>query len=327
MNSKVMIVLAALMLVGAVIAGYLGYKASAQPAKPVEVAVPKVALGTDPTRPVSQDGRYAVVVTAHDLPALATLTANDVYVDYLRQVPPGSYGRIEAVVGKKVWVNVPAGTVLGEASLQQGGQLSKLIMPGERAVAVGVDEVVGGGGLIRPGDFVDVLLYTKDDSTVVGRKTDAAQVVLPGVRVLSYGPRVALTNAPNPQDKTDEQQKAADNSTARTAVLSLAEPDVPKLLLASNIGTLRLAVRNPDEALPAPGMKNGKPAPMELSDDVRRLILSSALLPNKVGGPAPVALPRAPAHVHAEKAVLRAPVEEKSSITVYRGRDVQQVTP
>lgn len=321
MNSKVMILLAGVMLIGAIIAGYLGYRASAQPAvaKPAKMELPALS-GAEAGRPTSQDGRYAVVVAARELPALTVIRSEDVYIDYLRQVPPASFGRLDAVVGKKPWVNIPAGTVVGEGNLQPGGQLPKLIKTGERAVAIGVDEVVGGGGFVRPGDFVDVLLFTKDESYATQKSNDAAQVVLAGMRVLSYGPRIAITEAPSPEKAKEEEQKAADTSQSRTAVLAVPEGDVTKLMLAANVGSLRLAVRSPDEPIPVPvPTKDGKPGP--LPDAGRHLILSSAIVPNRAGAmPSPAVRP-------VRQAAPKAPSEPKPSVIIYRGKEMQQVTP
>lgn len=59
-----------------------------------------------------------------------------------------------------------------------------MIRPDERALGVMIDEVSAAGGQLSPGDYVDILLFLRQDS---GNPQQSAQVVLPAVRVLSVG--------------------------------------------------------------------------------------------------------------------------------------------
>ncbi|MEL0027488.1 MAG: RcpC/CpaB family pilus assembly protein, partial [Perlucidibaca sp.] len=66
------------------------------------------------------------------------------------------------------------GALLQLSDLQPGSEVARLLRPGERAIAIPVDEVVGGGGFVQPGDLVDVLLFLRGEN---GGK-DSAQVVM-----------------------------------------------------------------------------------------------------------------------------------------------------
>ncbi len=322
MNSKLMIVLAGVMLVGAIIAGYLGYKASAQPQKvamsPAQNAAP--ANG----RPAADNGRFAVVIAGRELLANAPIKPEDLYIEHMRQVPPQSYGRVEELVGKRPMVTIPVGAMVTEAAMLPGGDLSKLVKPGERAMAIGVDEVVGGGGFVRPGDFVDVLLYAKGQGGSRERVESSAQLVLSALRVISYGPRLAPT-AVEPGTQNNKEEPKEEGSVARTAVLAVPELQMTKLVLASNEGVLRLAVRSAQEAGPATGdatlAKAGKPE-AALPDAQRLLITASALLPGRsVATPAPVQRVASSKPSVKRTTVQAAP---KSSVVIQRGNSVQQ---
>lgn len=109
-------------------------------------------------------------------------------------------------------------------------------------MAIAVDEVVGGGGFVLPGDYVDVMLFVRDERD--GESTPLAQLVLPGVRVLTYGERIAVGS-----DGQDRSNQEKDPRPPRTAVLAVPEDGVARLMLASQAGSLRLAIRSKDEEL------------------------------------------------------------------------------
>lgn len=241
MNSKVLMVFAGLLLLGAVVVGYLGISLS-KPAQPVaRVEQPSAALPAE----VDKLQRTPVVVVTHDLPALAVLAPNDLRLEYLQTAPAGSFAKVEAAVGQRVWVAVAAGSILSAAITEPGGPLARTIRPDERAMAIAVDEVIGGGGFVLPGDYVDVMLFVSDQRG--GERDLSAQVVLPGVRVLTYGEQIAVSRdgqAQAPADGKDKEKKVP-----RTAVLAVPAESVARLMLASQAGSLRLAVRSKDEQL------------------------------------------------------------------------------
>lgn len=62
--------------------------------------------------------------------------------------------------------------------------------------------MVGGGGFVLPGDYVDVMLFVRDERD--GESTPLAQLVLPGVRVLTYGERIAVGS--DGQDRSNQER-------------------------------------------------------------------------------------------------------------------------
>lgn len=260
MNSRVTMVLAGLLLVGAVIAGYWGLSLSQPPqvtevvvAEPVEPtpAEPLVDVSTLPLVGEQEPERVPVVVLARAVPAMATISAEDLLVEELRAAPPGSFADAEALVGRVVWRDLPAGSVLNESSFETGGPLARMIRPDERALAIQVDEVIGGGGHIQPGDYVDVLLYLRDDDLNSDR---TAQVVVPAVRVLTVGSAMGADRSGEPMmaPVSAEEQDNRNNrrvEQARTAVLAIPQGLLSRFMLASEFGKLRLAVRSIDEKL------------------------------------------------------------------------------
>ena len=126
-----------------------------------------------------------------------------------------------------------------------------MIRPDERALAVSVDEVIGAAGQLSPGDYVDVLLFLRQDTS---NAEQSAQIVIPAMRLLSVGDQLGLANdgkpaVPPPVTPEERAQAAQRRAAARTVVLAVPEPLLSRLMLASQAGTLRLAVRSADEQL------------------------------------------------------------------------------
>lgn len=251
MNSRVSMVVAGLLLIGALIAGYWGLVLS-RPAAPVAapVAAPTVTV-QDTIAAVEDQTRQPVVVLVHAVPAFATLTSADVAVENLRTVPAGSLSNVEQAIGRTPLRDLAAGTWLNEETFSAGGPLARMIRPDERALAVAVDEVIGAGGQLSPGDYVDVLLFLRRDTDNVEQ---SAQIVVPAIRVLAVGEQLGLANdgtpaAPPPATVEERAQAAQRRAAARSVVLAVPEPLLSRLMLAAQAGSLRLAVRSADEQL------------------------------------------------------------------------------
>ncbi|NBA95079.1 Flp pilus assembly protein CpaB [Pseudomonas sp. R5(2019)] len=250
MSSRLTMLLAGVFLFGAIIAGYWGFALSRQ-----QPQQPSVAVITPTAEPVAQvaakaadELRTPVVIVKRDIPAHTVLSADDVMVEQLTVAPSGSFQTPQQVLGRSAWRALPAGTWLDESSFSVGGPLARMIRPGERAVALAVDEVVGAAGQVQPGDYVDVLLFLRQDAS---HPEPTTQVAIPALRLLSVGEELGLANDGKPAQALSEDERKARQeqrrNPARTMVLAVPEGLASRLLLAAQAGTLRLAVRSADE--------------------------------------------------------------------------------
>lgn len=336
MNSRVMILLAILLILGASVAAYLGYKTTAE-AKQAAIQAEQKAIAAQKVAEIGVPGKVAVVVVKQGVPAYKVLAADDLAIDYLKIAPPRTYRTIAEVVGQTIQVELPAGALLELGNLQPGSEVARLLKPGERAVAIPVDEVVGGGGFVQPGDTVDILLFLRGENGA----RDSAQVVMQSLRVLGFGADII-----NPAGGTETpEQKAGrknERARARSAVLAVAEKDVTRIMLASSLGTLRMATRPAAETqivTPVDGQIAGtdQPAvstaaavackPLAPSINVpnaaqRQLLTSSAL---QAAGTAVVA--RSAPSRPAKPSAPAKPKPTEPTIMIYRGLDPQRVTP
>ncbi|TNE89353.1 MAG: Flp pilus assembly protein CpaB [Gammaproteobacteria bacterium] len=258
MNSKIMLGAAVVLLAAAGATAYWGVKLSKGADDTVLLSDAALAINAPasedqvPPRAIQEIARPGVnvIVLANDVPKDRLITVDDLAIEILRIAPPGSFSERESLIGKRLWRNLPAGTILDENSFTAGGPLARMIRESERAVTIKADEVVTGGGHLVPGDYVDVLLYLQESK----KNTDRTmQVVVPALRILSVGEQLGLTVNGNPAiPASGDEKKQADsqrNAKVRTIVLAIPEALLTRFSLAAQVGTLRLAVRSAEEGL------------------------------------------------------------------------------
>ena len=257
--------------------------------------------------------RTPVVVLAREVKAMAKIQEEDLSEEMLKIAPPGSFTNAADLVGSVVWRDLPAGTVLNEASFAMGGPLGRMIRPTERALAIDIDEVTSAGGHLQPGDYVDVLLFLRDDE----RNSDrTAQVIVPALRILSVGNTLGASTQGEPQtlpevvdDEKAPRSRRAD--VARTAVLAIPESLLTRFMLATQVGTLRLAVRSVDEKLLA-AYQTGEEPSAEVEELKRQLFQFEKLAIKEAKRPQPG---------------LVAPRPRPVSIPVYSGASITRQNP
>ncbi|PBQ08377.1 Flp pilus assembly protein CpaB [Pseudomonas congelans] len=319
MSSRITLVLAVLFLLGALIAGYLGIAVS-KPAEAPTVVIPpsepvttETAIQTPPTPPVEDALRHNVVVLARDIPAYTAITADDLTIERLKVTPPGSFEAIDKVVGRSSWRTLTAGSWLTESNFEAGGTLARMIRPHERALALQVDEVTGASGQLSPGDYVDVLLYLPEDASNPNR---SSQVVVPALRILGVGGLLGPDHNGKPvQDiNADERLKQEQQRiNARTVTVAVPQALVARLMLASQTGVLRLAVRSADEGNLQNYWANeagGSDAAERLDSANRQLVVFRQLSLGPASAPTAGATPRT-----------------SRAVEVIRGNQITQQTP
>jgi pilus assembly protein CpaB len=221
-----------------------------------------------------------VVTAVKDIPARTSISGSMVrIVDIpLTAKLPLAVSSVEQTEGKVTKLPIYQGEQVLPSKLFAGQEDSGLAFvgpPGKRAVAVGVNEVVGSGGLIVPGDYVDVLAVidarTQDNqSTQPADKqqiqlswdqrppvTAVAQYILQNVAVLAIAQNLesdTLSQSPPPKPSgpalpgqaapNQSGQRVQANPTARTATLAVDPTQAERLVLAEDKGRIRLVLRS-----------------------------------------------------------------------------------
>jgi pilus assembly protein CpaB len=212
-----------------------------------------------------------VVVAKSDIPAGAAITEDNweqmVEVKEFTSdvVLPGAYRDTGDIVGYVTRVPLVAGeqviptkvTATGAAIADvENPPLAYVIPEGKRAVAVEVSSVIGASGLIRAGDYVDVILTVKigaqedaEGSTAGGGIHDQLAVtILQNAQVLSVDENVALTavDVGEGAPAVGEDSEAKPEATTVTLAVSPVHGEVltvAETCGGNNGGRLALALR------------------------------------------------------------------------------------
>lgn len=195
--------------------------------KPVESSVP----------------RLNVVVAVKPIAAGVPIARDAIKVEVMTVRPEGAFDNVASVEGKIPAENIVTGeTILAQRMYGLEKGIVSAVRPGERAVALKVDEVIGVGNRLNPRDVVDVFVIMRRNNDEIAESQ--SKLLLAGVRVLAVGNRSVqgrdfnLTNIP---DAT---------TPPRTVVLAVPFDEVNGLALAAEMGKILLALRSPLDQMP-----------------------------------------------------------------------------
>ncbi|KVL54723.1 Flp pilus assembly protein CpaB [Burkholderia territorii] len=195
-----------------------------------------------PAQPAATATPVPVVVAARTLSAGQPIAADALKIQPTAPAPAGAFSDPATLVGRVPARDIPASTPVVSGALVSG--LAEDVEPGERAIAVRVDETNAVGNRLRPGNFVDVFLNLKREGG--GAMFDGevsqtqARLLMSKVRVLSFGDATPDRDSGNSTNGNNGQP-----SNARIAVLAVPTAQVDALTLGEASGRLTLALRNP----------------------------------------------------------------------------------
>ncbi len=183
-----------------------------------------------------------VVVAAQDISPKTVITEDMVKVDTLpRKYVRDSYIKhVADVIGQVALIGINEGDILQSNQLMRGLDFTAE----ETAVTIGVDEVTGIGGLISPGDYVNVLVSFVNEETKV-KKTF---VLLQNKRVLAVGTTTTELGIGPLADLLPE----GGQTRGGTVTLALSVDEATRLTYACNFAQeVRLTLRRSD-SVPLP---------------------------------------------------------------------------
>lgn len=220
-NKKIIIIALLLSLVTAVLV-YVYISGQKAPAPKIEYATVYVAAKTMPARYKVTNEDITQVNIAKEL-----LNANAV-------------SDINQIVGKRLKESIIQGEQIRKERLvdEDKASLSFNLPEGTRAVSMNVNEQSVVAGLIRPGDFVDILLSfdagEENDGQTITVFPRNTRTILQNIEVLALGQDLSL-----PPDKLQ--------GLPSTITLAVKKEDVELFVYASEYGSLRLALRPVDD--------------------------------------------------------------------------------
>lgn len=177
----------------------------------------------------------SVVVAGQDIPFGATIETHKLTTIQwpAEAVPGGVYTELSVLIpedgeeprrAKRAMVK---GEIVLPAKLSDFGEkvtIGQTLAPGNRAMAISVNATTSVGGFVTPGDFVDIVLTSRDNRGL------RAQTILQKIRVVGV------------DQQTDELNEQA--QVARTVTVEVTPLQSQKLALAQRAGTLSLTLRN-----------------------------------------------------------------------------------
>jgi pilus assembly protein CpaB len=296
---------AAALIAAALMLGLYAWALSRHPGQAAPVAKAAPAQTTFP-----------VVVATHPLLAGTAIGTDDLRVVMLPVRPSGAFSDRALVARRVPLSDIGANAPVLEAQLSSG--FAEQVAPGERAVAIHVDDASSVGNRVRPGNFVDVFLTLKRDAAAIGGNAEIARsqtrLLLSRVRVLAIGGTASGAGTPSQF-----------GALPRTAVLAVPTADVDRLALADSAGHVLLALRNPrdqetidphESAAPQGAIRASAHA-MTGSGDAASVQAAAGVSLSELSGE--LAPPRALARVRADRTYAG------SGIEVIRGGHAQAV--
>lgn len=174
------------------------------------------------------------VIAVEPLRALQPISEEQVRVAPVAVLPEGHFESVDDVIDRIPLVDVDAGAPLTGRYFKQANELARIIPDDHKAVSLEVDDVIAVGGFLQPGDIVDVLIYLRGGADVDDVQ---ARRLLDEVRVLALDDRI-IDRPEGVEDDEDAERRRRQ----RTVVLAVPDDKVTRLMLGSNLGSIRLAM-------------------------------------------------------------------------------------
>jgi pilus assembly protein CpaB len=152
------------------------------------------------------------------------------------KIPPDAVRDIKELDGQRAGGNILVGEPIRKAKFAVDKRIEE-IPHGYRVVAVQADAVSATGNLLQPGDRVDIVVSVKHAGPQQ-QQEQVAKTILQNVRVF------AINEQWRPSEGKD---KSDDSITAKTVSLLVTPDEAETISLASDLGRIRLVLRNPDD--------------------------------------------------------------------------------
>lgn len=191
-----------------------GGKVSSGAGTPVVVASTDIAAGTRVTE---------------DMVTLKPISADAILPDVFQKTKEvvGQVTRVPLVAGEQVLPSkvTPTGAAIANV---ENPPLAYVVPEGMRAVSVEVSSLIGASGLIRPGDYVDVILTVKIQGSGGGEtgsgqlQDQIAKTVLQNAQVLSIDQSVARPVSADADTSAPPAEDGSSNADAATVTLAVS---------------------------------------------------------------------------------------------------------
>ena len=198
------------------------------------------------TQAATNEVKMVTVVRAtQNIPPRQTITEDMVEEISVPETyaPADAVTQSDEILGKVSTTAIYQQQVLMNVMFKEETQLedlSRMLKEGELAVTVGVTEVSGLGGNLKPGDKVDVMVTILNNDEVGVASTFS---VLRDISVMAVGQDIGFTGS----SQGDSTNGSTSEPVSKSVTLRVNPKQAEQLSLASEVGSLRLALRYPDD--------------------------------------------------------------------------------
>ena len=206
-----------------------------------------------------QASQAQVLVAKKDIPKGATVEADALELTTVPKnyIQPRAVNSVESIAGMVAAVPISKGEQItmskfvssGQQAIAAGDSLAMLTPIGKRAISLPVDNISSLMGMIRPGDYVDVIAMLPVPAETPDGKQISQAVVMPlfqNVQVLAVGQNIARQVV---SQSARYQQKEEPKDTASTLItLALSPQEAYLLAFVQEQGKIRLILRSPADS-------------------------------------------------------------------------------
>lgn len=159
-------------------------------------------------------------------------------------IPSDAITEMENVVDKPARARIFKGDMITSQKIYRDPSQAGFVYtipPDCRAVSVGINDVTGVSGFAKPGDYVDVILVEKNETSAT------STIILQNVLLLSINKNMGIYEQPKSKGKTESAENVNHDTIAidnpALATLALRSDEVLKLVSASKLGEIYLMLR------------------------------------------------------------------------------------
>lgn len=233
------------------------------------------------TTPAKVQDMVTVVVAKTDIPPKTVVSPSMVEIKRIpaAYVRPNAINDLDVAVGKLTLEYIAGSEQLTKRQLLLGDKppgFTGLIPPDRRAITVAVNEVKGVAGLVKPGDYVDVVATFAENT--VGM--DVSRIMLQNILVLAVNRNTGL------EAEAAAKDEKSPGKAASTVTLAVTPAEATKLTLAASKGEIHLALR---PYLPAIDYDVALPVtPQDIVGSQKLAVAGAPLPPDPAPAPAAV---------------------------------------
>lgn len=279
----------------------------------VGLAIAAVLLASQWVRDQAQVATGKVVVAKGDIDLGTRLTPMMLKLaDWpTNSMPEGAISDPDKIKDRVVRVTVLSGEPILESKLAPVGTkggLSAVIAEGRRAMTVRVNDVVGVAGFALPGNYVDIVVNTEDETqkSADGRGKSISKIVLDHILVLAVAQESTVREEGKPK-------------VVNAVTLEVTPEQAEKLDLARSVGQLSLVLRNQMDTSPVQTDGTTKSQMLNRTEAVPAAAAPVAAAPATSAAASVVAPVSAKPAV--KKAVKKAPAKPTEQVELIKGTD------